>query len=144
MVVQLMQTSSPPNQLNKVVSSTKQYDVVLKGQVDVLRPVIIVTESGVLGYNYMYVPDFGRYYFLGTPTTRNEGTVEIECKVDPLMSWKSDILTWDAVIERNENIFMKYITDSKYTVLNYERIQTKTFPNSFPNTGEFVLVVAGS
>lgn len=144
MVVNFYKNSSAEIVLNKELSSPHNVPVNLKAECSILYPTLIVTGVNFSAYNYVQIPDFNRYYFIDSILTLNQDTAEISCRVDPLMSFKDDILASTGVIERNENQFIKYITDTKYTVLNYERIQTKIFPNSFPTNGQFILVVAGS
>lgn len=145
MVVTFYKNSSPAIQVNKELSMSKDYECQLKFDCSILEPVLIVSEMLPADYNYFYIPDFGgRYYFYSSPVTREANIIEVHGIVDPLMSFKTDLLNSTGIIERNENEFTKYIQDSKYSVLSYERIQTKIFPNSFPNNGEFILVVAGS
>lgn len=143
MVVTFYSNNSPEIMLNKTLSTPKQINVSLKADCSIINPVLIVTGVDYT-YNYVYIPMFNRYYFIDSVITLNQNTTEIGCRVDPLMSFKNDILAATGIVERNENQFIKYITDNKYTVLNYERIQTKVFPNSFPTNGQFILVVAGS
>lgn len=144
MVVNFMQNLSPEIQVTKELSTSKPLQCNLKADCDILNPVLLIFGENITSYNYFSIPDFGnRYYFIDNIFTRNENTLEIIGRIDVLMSFKSDILNATGIIERNEKEYIKYITDSKYTVLNYERIQTKQFPNSFPNNGEFILVVAG-
>lgn len=145
MVVNFYKNSSPVIQVNKTLSTSKQVTCNLKKDCDILEPVLILQSVSIGDANYFQIPDFsGRYYFIDRIITLNPNVIEIHGKIDVLMSFKSDILASSGVIERNEYQFKKYINDSKYTILSYERIQTKAFPNSFPNNGEFVLVVAGS
>lgn len=144
MLVDFMKNSSAEIVVNKTVSMSKSLDCQLKTGCSVQNPVFIVNGVNISEFNYMQVQDFGgRYYYVDEVITRNQGVIEVAGRVDVLMSFKADILKSQAVIERNQNVFSKYISDSKYTILNYERIQTKVFPNSFPNNGEFILVVAG-
>lgn len=144
MVVNFMQNLSPEIQVVKEISTPKPIDCILKSNCSILNPILIIQGELLTDYNYFSIPDFGnRYYFIDSIITLNENTLEISGRIDVLMSFQTDILNATGIIERNEKEFIKYITDSKYTVLNYERIQTKTFPNSFPNNGEFILVVTG-
>ena len=145
MVVNFMQNLSPEIQVVKTLSTSKPLNCALKADCDILNPVLIIQGEKITSYNYFSIPDFGgRYYFIDSIITRNENTLEIVGRIDVLMSFQTDILNATGIIERNEKEYIKYITDSKYTVLNYERIQTKQFPSSFPSNGEFILVVAGS
>lgn len=145
MVVNFMKNSSPQNQVTKQVSSTQPVDCALKQDCSILRPVFIVNGVNITSFNYAQVADFGgRYYFITDIITLNENTLEVHMLVDPLMSFAADIKASKAIIARNTNMYNRYIVDDKFTILNYERIQTKQFPNSFPNNGNFVLIVAGS
>lgn len=146
MLVNFMKNSSPKNQITKLVSASKpNVDCDLKGECSILTPVLIVQDLGITTCNYAQIPDFGnRYYFVTDIITLNESTLEVHLSVDVLMTYKTDILASRAIIARNQNMYNRYIPDPKYTVLSYERIQTKQFPNSFPSNGNFVLVVAGS
>lgn len=145
MVINLMKNSSPEIMLNKTVSTSKSVNAVLKNDCSILYPVLILKDVSIGDCNYFQIPDFGnRYYYIDNIITREANILEISGRIDVLMSFKTDILASTGIIERNENEFIKYITDSKYTVLNYERVQTKKFPNKFPDNGQFILVVAGS
>lgn len=145
MVVKFMKNSSPANYLTKSVSTSKQVQCDLKGNCSILSPVLIVQDLGITTSNYCQIPDFGnRYYFIDDIITLNESILEVHLSVDVLMTYKTDILASKAIISRNQNTYNRYIPDPKFTVLSYERIQTKEFPNSFPTNGKFVLIVAGS
>lgn len=144
MVVKFMQNLSPEIKVVKELSTSKSIECALKANCSVLQPVLIIQGEPITNYNYFTMPDFGnRYYFIDSIVTLNQNTLEITGRIDVLMSFQTDILNATGIIERNEKQYIKYITDAKYTVLNYERIQTKQFPNSFPNNGEFILIVAG-
>lgn len=145
MVVNFMKNSSPQNQVTKSVSSTQPVDCNLKGNCSVINPVFIVNNVNITSFNYAQVNDLGgRYYFIDDIITLNENTLEVHMTVDVLMSYATDIRASKAIIARNTNMFNRYIVDDKFTILNYERIQTKKFPNKFPDNGNFVLIVAGS
>lgn len=145
MVVKFCRNTSPMIMVNKTLTNLTDVNCELKFDCSVLEPTLIVSGISVSQYNYFIIPDLGnRHYYVDSIITREAGIIEVKGTIDPLMSFKDDILVATGIIERNENEFTKYIQDSKYSVLSYERIQTKTFPNSFPVDGEFVLVVAGS
>lgn len=53
---------------------------------DVLRPQIFL-EQDVRGYNYCYIPDFGRYYWVKEYPDVMTNSNWIALEVDPLTSW---------------------------------------------------------
>lgn len=145
MVVTFYNNTSPEIQVSKVLqNATAVQNVVNKQPCDIMTPTLKIINVDINQFNYCYIDTFNRYYYITDIKSLNENTIEVSLQVDVLMSFANDIKAASGVISRNENQFMKYINDSKYTVLNYERIQTKVFPNSFPTTGNFILVVAGS
>lgn len=144
MNVTFMKNSSPNIQVTKTVSTSKQLDCQLKGECSVLNPILIVQDSSILTCNYAHIPDLGnRYYFVTDIVTLNESTLEVHLAVDVLMTYASSIRASKAIVSRNQNMYNRYVPDPKFTVLSYERIQTKQFPNKFPDNGKFVLIVAG-
>lgn len=146
MVVNFYKNNSPSNQVTKTISASKpNVNCNLKNDCSILSPILLVHDLGITTCNYAQIPDFGgRYYYITDIITLNEATLEVHLAVDVLMSFKTDILASRAIIARNQNMYNRYVPDPKFTVLSYERIQTKQFPNSFPSNGKFVLIVAGS
>ena len=143
MIVKFMVNSSPEIYVNKSVSISKQVDCNLKGEVDILRPTLIVKDVTIGSCNYMQIPDFSnRYYYIDSVLTRNNGILEISGRVDVLMSHKTEILALGGIIARQEILYNAELKDSDYTALNYKRIQTKAFPHTF-NDSKFVLAVTG-
>lgn len=142
MLVELMNTISPYFTVTKLISSTKQFDVELKDATDVLNPIIILSGAGVTGYNYMHIPDFGRYYFLNDPITRTADIVEIQGRVDPLMSWANQIRANAGVVDRQSQVFNRYYNDN-LPAYAYKVTATKVFSKSFNDTKSTILVACG-
>lgn len=114
-----------------------------RGEVSVMNPVVqIETSTNISGYNYAYISDFGRYYFITDIKAVRNGFWELSLKVDVLMTYHTEILALSAVIRRNENLFNLYLNDNQYQTLNYSRIQTKLFPNGFGDWN-FILTTVG-
>lgn len=126
------------------LSGLKQYTGVFRDEVNVMTPVFqIETIDNLSGYNYAYIADFGRYYFVKDIKAVRNGLWEFSLSVDVLMSYAAGILALPAVIRRNENLFNLYLNDSNYMTLNYSRIQTKAFPHGFGDWN-FILTTTGS
>lgn len=54
-------------------------------------------------YNYAYIPVFGRYYFISRVTIVRSNLFRYEMHVDPLMSFRQEILALSPVISRYQN-----------------------------------------
>lgn len=125
------------------LSGLKQYTGVFRDEVNVMTPVFqIETTDNLSGYNYAYIADFGRYYFVKDIKAVRNGLWEFSLAVDVLMSYKTQIMALTAVIRRNSNLFNLYINDNNYMTLNYPRIQTKSFPNGF-GQWNYILTTTG-
>lgn len=143
MIVKFMVNSSSEIYVNKSVSISKQVDCNLKGEVDMLRPTLIVKDVTIGSCNYMQIPDFSnRYYYIDSVLTRNNGILEITGRVDVLMSHKTEILALGGIVARQEMFYNGELKDTDFTALNYRRVQTKAFAHEF-NTNHIVLIAAG-
>lgn len=114
MTITFYNNSSPYNAMSKSLQTIGgSMDLPLKKDMDVLKPVFEMNYN--LAYpqtiNYMYIEDFKRYYFT-TVKALTGGRVEVSGEVDPLMSWKTDILKHGAWVERQIN-YNNYLRDDK-------------------------------
>lgn len=146
--IQLMNNSSPVEKIGKTLSAGSTYSCALKDDTSVLDPVIILqTSDNIFSYNYMYISDFGRYYFIKDIVSLNNNRWQITAHVDVLETYKQQILSNEAVIKRSEKLFNLYLDDPEFKTYNYDQIQTLKFKNpggAFNKTMNFVLVVNGS
>ena len=85
-----------------------------------------------------------KYYFLDEDKniTRNK-LIEIPCSVDVLMTYSSELLNTEMLIERSELYGQSYITDNQQQALNFPMILTREFSNGFDDL-KYYLTVAGS
>lgn len=94
-------------------------DCVLKEPSDFLNPVIIMTPSAVASanstplYNYAWLPDFRRYYFIDN-WTYNRGLWEAALSVDVMASFKESIAGMSCYVERAESAYDGNITDAAF------------------------------
>jgi hypothetical protein len=83
---------------------------------DSVTPTIYVNATDdYVGYNYIYIPEFGRYYYAKCIGGTSQ-TLTFECKSDPIMSFKAGIKSAPAVIARNPWKYNKYIHDPRLPV----------------------------
>lgn len=71
----------------------------------------IGTSPRITEANYMYIPEFGRYYFISDITLNHTGLYIISARVDPLMSFKEYIKQLDCFVSRNEYEFFPMLQD---------------------------------
>lgn len=144
----LMVNSSPVEKIGKSLSAGLDFNVTLKDGTSLLRPVLLLastSQAPIIGYNYMYISEFGRYYFIDDIKSVRNNMWEISAHVDVLETYKTAILANSAVIKRQTGQYNLYLDDPEFHVYNYEQIQTKKFPaNSFSKTLTYILTINGS
>ena len=63
--ISLFKTDSENNRVVKVLTDEKQLSGELRNQTSVLNPTIrIESTDNISGYNYCYISEFGRYYYI--------------------------------------------------------------------------------
>lgn len=146
--VDLYQNESPVEKIGKTLSNSHTIsDVVLKRDTSILRPVLLINSvQDIYTYNYMYISEFGRYYFIDDIRSINNNMWEISAHVDVLETYSSQILANTAVLKRQEKKFNLYLDDPEFKVLNNYRIQTKRFAGTSGWTKQlhYVLVTNGA
>lgn len=117
----------------------------LKYGVNLRKPVLTVGQSlaTMKTYNYFYIPELGRYYFREDIKGVANNLVEITLDCDLLMSFKSEILTSDAIIERQNYRGNVYVPDSLYPIESRTRTVTKKFPQALSSSATMVLITIG-
>lgn len=88
--------------------------------------------------NYMYIPEFGRYYFINDISCHINGLFLISGVCDVLMSWKENIKTLNCYVERNEFTYKRTEQDE---LLPLKFIKNVT--EIIPPTGSLVNVEMG-
>lgn len=145
--IKLYNNTSPVEKIGKDLTGELIIsDVVLKRDTSILRPVLLVSaESSVYLYNYMYIEEFGRYYFIDDIRSVNNNIWEISAHVDVLETYKEAILSNSAIIENTErNGANMYLYDPEIMKVNCKhKTDIINFPEGLLDTGEFILITAG-
>lgn len=110
----------------------------------ILSPRLKVRDNGIImvQYNYCYIADFKRYYYI-TDITVSNGYIYIDCKVDVLMSYAAEIRACTGVIARQENVWSGYLDDSENFTNQYNNVSLKAFTSPFSKTLSYILLVNG-
>lgn len=147
--IKLYKSHAERERLNKTNFLENEIELtgVLRDATSVISPVIRIEYDGNISqYNYAYISQFGRYYYINDIISVRNKLWEVHMTCDVLMSYKKDILNTKAVIEKQQG--------SKYTSVNYNdgsfRFKESNFPevwnfsNGFNDNGTFVLMTAGA
>lgn len=147
MNVTLYTNSSPDNAISKTLAQISSNEFVFKESSSILNPVIRLSGLNVADLkdcNYMYIGDLSRYYYITNIQTVRNNLVEVSGRVDPLMSFKDEILSNTAIISRNEKAWNLFINDGVLKTYQNPQIATSNFTTGFTKSNpSIVLAVAG-
>lgn len=73
----------------------------------------VVIYDSIVSSNYVYIPDFKRYYYIADIVAINSYLFELSLNVDVLMSYKDEIRKQRVFIERNEKQFNQLLEDTR-------------------------------
>lgn len=144
MNITLYTTNSPQNQINKRLTTVTSLSGYLRDDCSRGNPIIQIEAdiSTLNSVNYMYIPDFSRYYFVEDIVSIRAGICEIHGRVDVLESFKSDLLDARIILKRQRDNWNLYVDDGSFITYCDDKMYTLNFPGGF-NGNTFVLVTTG-
>lgn len=92
MLMKLYTTKTPNNTIGKVLENETEYNIKFKAQADRTKPVVVLMSETIIDFNYAYIPDFNRYYFIENIEVTPNKIYNISLRCDVLESFKNDIL----------------------------------------------------
>ena len=129
----------------KITSISSINNAKIINETDIVNPSIIVSrnfyDSIILKANYLYIDKLKRYYYINNISFA-ESMIVIDCTVDVLMSYKSEIRNLSCTVTRNENLKNGYLNDENYNIQAYKQVVCKMFPNGI-NNDSIILMTAG-
>ena len=143
MNVTLYKSTSEKAKVGKTLASASVHTGTLREGCEVVNPTIIVEGNNLSDFNYMYIPEFHRYYFITGITSVKKGLWQIAGHCDVLESYKEQIKAQKAVVERQEQKYNLYLNDPDWKVYRNKQVLTRTFPSGFLDTGVYYLTVVG-
>lgn len=145
MTIKLYHNDSDKRTVNKTLTNEGALTgAVIIDDTTILEPRLKVRDNGIIAvqYNYCYIADFKRYYYITNITVSN-GYILIDCKVDVLMSYANEIRACTGVIARQENVWSGYLDDSENFTNQYNNVSLKAFTSPFSKTLSYILLVNG-
>ena len=144
MEIHLYVNSSEKNQLGKTLGSEIVLTGNLRDEASVTNPVILIQADNVSGYNYAYVKEFNRYYFIRNMVSVRTGLWRIELSVDVLESYKTEIKKLSVILRDTETTgATNYLSGDVWKTNVKETTNIINFSGGLSDTGEFILITAG-
>lgn len=141
--INLMYNASDKNVVSKSLTTLSSLTGTLKETTSILNPVITFQGSIPTNCNYMYIPDFNRYYFVNDIMSVHNDIFEVSAHVDVLQTYSSGIRNCTGIISRQQSTYNLYLDDGVFKTYQNPTFKLDKFPSGF-NDMNFILAVAGS
>ena len=115
-----------------------------KDDTNMINPTIIISSLMSKNFNYVYISDTNRYYYVNDMTYSQQRTF-INLSVDVLMSFRGHIMQLPAVVDKQamkEN-GDEYIDDGSLVADNVMFTRVHQFASGFNDKPEYILITAG-
>lgn len=147
LTINLYATVTPKNYLYKTLGTASSHNCVLKSQdCSLMNPVLTLAAdvSSLAGFNYAYIQDYGKYYFIASPPTAVAyNRAEIELEEDVLMTYASQILNLSGIVKRSQSNYNLYLTDEKQKQEAHTGVVLKKWGYTFEPDKSILLYVSG-
>ena len=143
--ISLFKTASENNRVVKVLTDEKQLSGELRNQTSVLNPTIrIESADNISGYNYCYISEFGRYYYITDIVSVRTNCWVVSLRCDVLMSYKDEIQSMNVILNNTQETGLSnYLVSPNWVNLVKTKTDIKVFPSGLSEQGEFILITAG-
>ena len=131
-----------PNTINKALTPLGTLNVALRPEFNVHNPTLkIQMPPNMYGFNYVYIEDFGKYYFVDNVRYIGGQTYLLNLSLDVLQTYKDVILQSTALIVESDNANRDLSVNSN--IFNvFPKTEILNFPTSkiFDKEGSIIMV----
>ena len=146
MDIVLYKNSSPNNYLEKSLTDAVTLKGAFRADSSIVDPVLDVVIDNPSHYNYLYIPEFSRFYYINNIDTVKNHLWKIICHVDVLNTYRAQILSHQAIINKQASDTKSdlYLDDGDFVVKNKKSVEIERFPNGLNEEQKFILITAGA
>ena len=129
------------NKINKtLLNSLTINNVIIQNDFDITNFELLIKDTTFNSeYNYCYIQDLGRYYFIDSVERMNGTIYKIRLSVDVLKSFSSQIEGINAIITKSENPDNNFVDCEKS--VNYIN-EVINLTDNFNHSGNLILVTS--
>lgn len=129
------------NKINKTLSNGLTINnVIIQNDFDITDFELLIKDTNFnSGYNYCYIQDLGRYYFIESVERMNGTIYKIRVSVDVLKSFSTQIENINAIIVKSENPDDNFVNCEKSETFESEVIN---LTDNFNHSGNLILVTS--
>ena len=131
-------TASESNRIGKTLTNGHTLSGSFKTEIDIQNPIIQV-NTNLLNFNYCYIPDLNRYYFINKIEITRTNLFTVYLHIDVLETYKDEIKALHVVVTNSSGgnpYYDGYISGVDVRT----EYQTKQFENNFDEDGQIVMI----
>lgn len=132
-----------PNTVGKNATVVDTFTGTFREPVSIMNPVFTIERASPIGFNYVYVEAFDRFYYVSGISADMKNMVTVSCAEDVLETAGSAIKDFTAIIRRQENVYNLYLDDGIFKAYQNTKHKIISFPNPF-NDYSYILAIAGN
>lgn len=141
MQITLYNNTSPVNKISKEITAVLDVTGTLRNEADIVNPTIRIYAPTLPYFNYAYIPEFRRYYYLRNVRAVRDKVFEITLQSDPLMSF--DLSNVSGVVIETQNDGNNYLPARNWVRMVKTKTDILNFGAGLLDTGEYILITAG-
>lgn len=148
MTITLYKSPGERNLLNRSLTIVKTMNTIeATDEINIESPTVLIDrDDSIIGFDYAYIPAFNRYYFLTGLNIVNGNQFRLELTVDPLMSFRNQILNSQCIAKRSTSNINQEIEDNQVVFkATPKRINRKMTIGFTPSSsgGCYILTLGG-
>lgn len=142
-------TATKKKNSTKIEAVGDGFPCLLLDNTSIIRPVFKIrwdNPSVLFGYNYCYVPEFKRYYFITDIVSENSVVFLIQCECDVLATFRDGILKTEAFVQYSASNRNASIIDNRIPKLITSTVSANSIFDipELTSAGSFALTLASA
>lgn len=143
MQITTYRNASEEHVLNKQLTPVNSnINAMFKDDTNMVNPTIIISSLLSKNFNYVYISDTNRYYYVTDMTYSQQRTL-ITLAVDVLMSFKDEIKNLTVIANRSSSYYNVYQRDDTIPFENRNIVTTQNFGGGFAGQSLILAVNGG-
>ena len=144
MVIDLYINASEQQAIHKILQNELELNGTLRNESSVINPSFIMEHTNPSQFNYCFIPEFDRYYFIKDIVSVRNNLWRIDCDVDVLMSFQSQILDLDVIVsDETTGDISNYMSGNVWQTTVKTKTDVVHFPYGLLEQGEYILITSG-
>ena len=141
MQLKLYKSLDEKNRIRKTLTDELILNGALRDNSSIIKPTILI-QTDPKDYNYAYIPEFGRYYFINNVVAMRNKAFIVDLKCDVLMSYADDIYRLRALVDREETPSQQYVSGD-YVLDARHNTEKIAFNNPFTEKNYILVTLKG-